>query len=171
MTDAPPVVNQRKRPPMQRQALAAMRQERALQLCAQGWTTPEIARELGYSHRMSAWSAIKAAIAKMPASEHVEEFREVEGARLDVAQAAIWNRVMEGDIQAINAYLRISERRAALFGLDQPRGLELSLKDRRIIIEPQTDWKAGLAALAPGPVGDRPESGEGKDAGNGPEVG
>lgn len=61
----------------------------------------------------------------------VEQMREMEGARLDRAQAAIWTRVLEGDIKAVDSFLRISHRRANLFGLDAPTKIDLSVTVRQ----------------------------------------
>jgi predicted DNA-binding protein (UPF0251 family) len=61
----------------------------------------------------------------------VEEEREIEGARLDRAQAAIWPDVLAGDHKAIDVYLRISARRAKLFGMDAPTKIDLSVSVRQ----------------------------------------
>ena len=41
-----------------------------------------------------------------------EEMRELENARLDRAQAAIWSQVLAGDYRAVMVFLQISQRRA-----------------------------------------------------------
>jgi hypothetical protein len=50
----------------------------------------------------------------------VEEMRELENARLDRAQVAIWPNVLVGDYRAVMVFLQISQRRANLNGLDSP---------------------------------------------------
>lgn len=57
----------------------------------------------------------------------VDNLRSVENARLDRAQAAIWKDVLEGDIQAIQAFLKISDRRAKMNGLDAPQKVDMNL--------------------------------------------
>ena len=52
--------------------------------------------------------------------EHADAIRKTEEDRLDIAQAAIWAKVVRGEIPAVLALLRIMERRAALLGLDSP---------------------------------------------------
>jgi DNA-binding CsgD family transcriptional regulator len=47
-----------------------------------------------------------------------EPMRDLENARLDRVQAAIWPEALKGDIQAVNAFLAISQRRARIEGLD-----------------------------------------------------
>lgn len=61
----------------------------------------------------------------------VTELRDIEGARLDRAQSAIWKRVLDGDIKAIDTYLRISQQRARLFGLNAPQVVKLDLSIRQ----------------------------------------
>jgi transposase len=55
-----------------------------------------------------------------------EEMRELENARLDRAQAAIWSNVLAGDNQAVSVFLQISARRARLNGLDAPASIVIS---------------------------------------------
>ena len=54
-----------------------------------------------------------------------EEYRSLELERLDTAQLAIAKKVQAGDLQAIDRWLRISERRSALLGLDAPIQLKV----------------------------------------------
>ena len=55
-----------------------------------------------------------------------EEMRELENARLDRAQAAIWSKVLAGDYRAVMVFLQISQRRAQLNGLDAPASVVIS---------------------------------------------
>ena len=55
-----------------------------------------------------------------------EEMRELENARLDRAQAAIWSQVLAGDHRAVMVFLQISQRRAKLNGLDSPASVVIS---------------------------------------------
>jgi len=54
-----------------------------------------------------------------------EEYRSLELERLDTAQLAIAKKVQAGDLGSIDRWLRISERRAALLGLDSPVRLKI----------------------------------------------
>ena len=54
-----------------------------------------------------------------------EEYRSLELERLDTAQLAIAKKVQAGDLGSIDRWLRISERRAALLGLDAPVRLKI----------------------------------------------
>lgn len=60
----------------------------------------------------------------------VEEMRAIENARLDRAQAAIWKKVLDGDLDAVRTYLQISARRAKMNGLDAPQRIALSANVR-----------------------------------------
>lgn len=85
---------------------------------AAGYTVAEIAQELGETvtnvqrHKVKALRDI--------VYDSVEEARLIEDARLDAALRAIWDSVLEGNLQAIDRFLRISERRAKLLGLETP---------------------------------------------------
>lgn len=57
----------------------------------------------------------------------VEEMRDIENARLDRAQAAIWDKVLRGEEKAVDTFLRISQRRARLNGLDMPTKVDLTM--------------------------------------------
>ena len=56
--------------------------------------------------------------------EDVQAIRQVETERLDLAQSAIWGKVLQGDNPSIQNLLRIMERRAKLLGLDQPTRIQ-----------------------------------------------
>jgi hypothetical protein len=84
-----------------------------------GLTWDLIAKQTGYRHGSSAQDAYARACQRI-VRDDIEAIRKMEEDRLDMAQASIWSKVMQGDISAINAFIRIQERRAKLLGLDQP---------------------------------------------------
>jgi len=88
-----------------------------------GLTWDLIAQRVGYSHPASARDAYMRASARI-VRDDVEEIRRVEQDRLDMAQTAIWSKVLQGDTQAVNTLIRIMERRAKMFGLDQPTKIQ-----------------------------------------------
>lgn len=61
----------------------------------------------------------------------VDQMRELENSRLDRAQAAIWSKVLEGDHRALDMFLRISSRRAALNGLNAAVRIDLAVSVRQ----------------------------------------
>lgn len=109
------------------QAFTADRRAKAIRLKIDGYTYTEIAEELGYSSRGSANSDIRRALEKHVIEEGlaVEAWRELELARLDVLQKAIWPEAMKGSPRAIETALKILDRRAKLLGLDSAIKLEV----------------------------------------------
>lgn len=63
-------------------------------------------------------------------NQGVRALRELENGRLDRAQAAIWTKVLEGDLNAINTFLRISQHRAKINGIYAPQEIELTMSVR-----------------------------------------
>jgi hypothetical protein len=63
----------------------------------------------------------------------IDELREIEVARLDALQAAIWSRALTGDIRAINTVGRIIDRRCRILGLYPPKGKAEKLFDTLVL--------------------------------------
>lgn len=99
------------------------REAEVLKLRRGGLTFDLIAKQLGYKHPSGAHKAYVNAMKRLIRSD-VEEIRTVELDRLDMAQAAIWPKVLRGEIPAIMAFIRIQERRSRLLGLDAPTKLQ-----------------------------------------------
>src|SRR5688500_3921734 len=87
-------------------ALATARRARAVELRAQGWTYQDIAQELGYANRGTVFRIVGNALASQERLA-VDELRSLEVERLDALQVGIWQRAMEGDVDAAMAALRI----------------------------------------------------------------
>lgn len=94
------------------------------------------------------------------------ELRRVENARLDRVQAAIWTKVLKGDLAAVGAFLRLSERRARLNGLDAPTaiaiGHDVRVEMERALTELEVVLGEVVAREAPGEHGEEvaPEDNE-----------
>jgi hypothetical protein len=95
------------------------KEAQVLKLRRVGFTFDLIAKELGYSHASGAQKAYVNACKRIVRSD-VEEIRKEEQDRLDIAQTAIWQGVLRGDVSSVSALIRIMERRARLLGLDMP---------------------------------------------------
>jgi transcriptional regulator len=95
------------------------KEAKVLELRRGGLTFDMIANRLGYAGASGAYKAYQNACNRIVYSEVVET-RKMEMDRLDVAQAAIWNQVVAGDLPAVVALIKIMERRARLLGLDAP---------------------------------------------------
>lgn len=104
-----------------RSVLAREREVQALELRKAGASYAAIGQALGIS-AMGAYKAVQRALKRL--TKHSEaaaaEVRALELARLDAMLLAIWPQVKQGHLGAIDRALRISQRRAALLGLDAP---------------------------------------------------
>ena len=97
-----------------------LKQGKALTLRLQGLNYTEIAGALGYANRSGAWKAVRAVLKRNEADDSAM-LRQIEGERLDAMLVGLWTAATTGDVPAVSAVLKISARRAALFGLDLPR--------------------------------------------------
>ncbi len=97
-------------------ALAAWRRARSVELAVEGHTYQEIAREVGYANRGTAYRVVQQALSQR-VDEGVDELRRLEQERLDALQAGVWERALAGDPTAVRAALRIIESRCRLLGL------------------------------------------------------
>lgn len=99
----------------------------ALELRKEGHSLQAIADSLQcsktYAHKLVSESLRE--LAKQ-SEQAAEELRELESTRLDALWEASYERAKEGDMSAINTCIRISERRAKLFGLDGTQKMEYS---------------------------------------------
>lgn len=132
------------------QAKTAERRGKAIRLKIEGHTYTEIAQLLGYSNRASACSDIRRALEKHVIEEGlaVEAWRELELARLDILQKAIWPEAMEGSPRAIETALKILDRRAKLLGLDSAIKLEVLTIDALDAQIQRLEAELGRAGLA-----------------------
>lgn len=105
-----------------RRLRAAERQAKALNLRKAGATYEQIAKELGLS-LAGAYQCVKAALQRT-IQEPADEYRKVEIERLNTMLRAIWARVLNGDLGAIDRAVRIVDKISALLGLDAPTKVE-----------------------------------------------
>lgn len=105
------------------------RRAQAVTLAMAGLSYEAIGEELGIS-TSAAWNLVQRTISETR-NYAVDHLRLLENARLDRALTAIWNKVLEGDDKALNSFLRISERRARLNGLDAPTKVQMSVSVRQ----------------------------------------
>ena len=101
-------------------ALAAARRTKAVQLKTAGLTYEEVARELGYTSKGTAFNVVAKALREQTA-EAVADLRDLENARLDALQHALWDAAMTGDIKAVAAIVQIVQARVHLNGLEPVR--------------------------------------------------
>ncbi|MEV5429260.1 hypothetical protein [Streptomyces sp. NPDC052701] len=109
------------------------RQVKALELAAEGKTYSEIAAALGYSDKSGARKLVQRALAAR-ADPSAAQLRVIEGVRLDMLLRAVWPHAMKGETESVREAVRISERRAKLFGLDAPavHKVDMQQRDERV---------------------------------------
>ena len=91
--------------------------QQAIALRKEGNTYDQIAAQLGYASRSSARRAV-VRLLQANTVEAVGDLRTLEDGRLDDMLRAIYGAAVQGDLATIDRILRISERRAKLWGLD-----------------------------------------------------
>ena len=131
--DLPPVQGRHRN-----RTLAKARQNRCVQLAAQGWTYEAIKDELGDASRSTAWRHVQSALANH-ATESVTELKELAGSRLEALLAACWDKAGEGDLAAVRTCVSIVLAVIKLYGLvpdivrcTQPQTLVLMENDGRL---------------------------------------
>ena len=107
---------------------AAEKRAQAVALRRQGKTFEEIATEVGYANKSSAFRAVDQAL-KAAVREQAVELIQLETERLDAMLAALWPKIEGGDARSIDTALRLSERRAKLLGLDAAQQVQHSGPD------------------------------------------
>jgi hypothetical protein len=132
MTEVKPMALQKRTPETM---LAAQRRARVVELRLDGHPLREIAEEVGISiGRCSQILRRELETINAENRERTETHRNLELARLDAMQHALWARaVPEGDAEpsfrAATLIVRIMERRARLLGLDAPARTDATLHD------------------------------------------
>ena len=107
----------------------------AIQMRKGGATFSQIAEVLDLANRSVAFKMVRRALQRWGV-ENVAEYRVLELARLDDMTRLLWpdilgRRSTDGswevppDRDAMQLYLRVSERRSKLLGLDAPQGIEI----------------------------------------------
>lgn len=96
----------------------ALNDREALRLRSQGLSYREIAGRLGVD-TSTAYRRTQRALAAVPV-EDVETHRALELDRLDALQRAVWDKALDGNLNALDRVLAIMTRRSKLLGLDAP---------------------------------------------------
>ena len=122
-------------------ALATARHARAIQLATEGRTYQEIADELGYANRGTVHHIVHDALTR-DRKDAVENHQQLELARLDALQVALWDKAMAGDVEAAREVRAVIMARCRLLGLGEglkrprdwaPRTVVLSIEDREVL--------------------------------------
>jgi hypothetical protein len=98
---------------------ARERRRRAVELRLAGATYQVIADQLNWSGPSGAHQEVARALRAGEGA--AVELRDLEMARLDVLQTAVWPKAVAGHLKSVDAVLAIMARRSRLLGLDAPR--------------------------------------------------
>jgi hypothetical protein len=115
-----------------------LREQQALALRLTGATLQQVADQLGYASRGAAYKAVERGLGYSAPAESAEALRQEARGRLDRALLAVWPDVVAqgGDWRrrhaAVDAALRIEERRCRLEGLDRPAPIDLDQHAREL---------------------------------------
>lgn len=96
-----------------------------------------VANELGYTSRGTAYNIVAKALREQT-TEAVTDLRELENARLDALQMALWDAAMTGDISAVVAVVKIVHARINLNGLEPGHDVARLPSTRRTLVVPPT---------------------------------
>lgn len=108
--------------------ISATRRIEAVSLRLAGMTYEQIGERLGVSTAQAS-RLVKQSLESAENSV-AQDMRDIENARLDRAQSAIWSNVLRGDLKSIDVFLRISTARRKLNGLDAPAKLDVNMTIR-----------------------------------------
>ncbi len=90
-----------------------------MRLAAEGLTYQQIADELGYANRGTVHRLARQALEAQQVNS-VERLRQVEVNRLNALQVGLWDAAVSGDVEAVNACLRLILARIKVLGLVEP---------------------------------------------------
>lgn len=122
---------------------AGTRGATAVRLYLEGYTCQEIADLLGYGGSGAVSRVVHGELARM-AEADATTLRHLEYERLASMRDALRAKVEQGDVQAITAALKVSERMSRLMGLDKPGRLDIGAhKGSRAIEIVQINMPAG----------------------------
>ena len=135
-------------PTSERSLKAADKKIRALELRKAGNNYNQIAEVIGCSARMASNyvnKAIKETTEKT--SELTQHVIEIELQRLDDMLLSLKDKIVLGQLGAIDKALKIMERRAKLLGLDKPAKIAPTNPEGDSQYEPEFSYKDRLATL------------------------
>jgi hypothetical protein len=115
---------------------AHQKRARALELRKAGATFEQIAQQVGYSGRSKAYEAVQKALRDVTIDD-AEEVLALELQRLDAMQMGLWGKARVGDVQAVNALLRIMDRRAKYLGLDDYESRMAAVAEQQVQVNQQ----------------------------------
>lgn len=125
----------------------AERRAKVIILRKGGATLQQIADTLGYSSRGAVHNVLTQELGKL--REEATSLHALENMRLDDAVRGIYPKVLAGDTRAVEVFVKLSERRAKLNGLDDYEARMAAVAERQAAVsEAQTLMMARVLASA-----------------------
>jgi len=93
-----------------------------------------IAEQLGYKSPASAYRAVVAGL-KKTLQEPAEELRKLDEVRYDRLILALWQRALDGNLEAYDRLLKAMRQRGALLGLNAPAQIEQTITEIKTLRE------------------------------------
>ena len=92
----------------------------------QGYTVVEIAEELGIAHQVVTIN-LRRVMQELKAlsEQEADSYRAYELTRLDNLFKSLQAKIEEGDVNAVNAAVRVIERRCKMLGIDAPQEIKI----------------------------------------------
>ncbi len=134
--------------------------QEALKLRSAALSYSQIAARLGVS-KTTAFDYVSKALAELreDRKKRAGVLLDLELERLDYAQRGVWGRVVNGDVQALAIFLRLSERRSRLLGLDAPTKLSPTDPDGNPLTGGVMIYVPDNGRLSPAPGASEPAKG------------
>ena len=112
-----------KKTPSKRQMTMLRKETESFTLRMAGASYQQIADQVGYADPSGAYRAFNRALNRI-IMEEPDEMRLLELSRLDRIQIEIYRNATQGQLGAVDRYLKIAERRAKLMGIDAAERIE-----------------------------------------------
>lgn len=111
-----------------KKVIAVDKQQQALELRKGGLSYQQISSYMGCS-KGYAYKLVKKGLEELTdkVRNSADELRELENSRLDMLWSKAYSTARNGDMQAVNTCIKISERRAKLNGLDSPTRSDITV--------------------------------------------
>ncbi len=158
--------------PGQDDARRLAREAQLVTMKLSGMTYEQIAERTGYSNGAAARRVVVRALSTVR-DQAVADLRMVENARLERANVALWPKVLQGDVDAVHAWVKVSQARRQLNGLDAPQQVHIStgatseledaLAELRQLVGPDLDIVAGTVVRPADGDDDQEEPGDSRD--------
>ncbi|MFJ5814983.1 hypothetical protein ACIQGT_13945 [Streptomyces sp. NPDC093108] len=112
-----------------KRAQVAERRAKAIQMVLAGLDYETIADRLGYASRGAAHTDVSRALAANLADlgEEAGTLREVQARRYHRLLTAVWPKALKGDLKAVEAAARLTDRVVKLYGLAEPDRVDVDV--------------------------------------------